>query len=228
MPGNRLFILSLPRERLRRLSSLTQILPTGMEFELVDALDAKLTRPEVLEVPASAWDLHQGEVACYLSHLGLLQRVCDYDLDHALILEDDFVLSQEGRLTLANFWKHLPSDADHVQLHTDRGRLFKPYRMITPGEHFNRVSPTNVGSWAYVVSRKLAEHVVRHHQVPHKPIDHLYIELSLLPGAFGFYDMNEELVTHRSDIPSTIGRNEPARRAPKTLAEWWKQRWIRH
>lgn len=228
MPKTRIFILSLPRERERRLTALDQILRTGLEFELVDAIDARSTRRKLLEVPASAWPMHEAEVACYLSHLGLLQRVCDYGLDHAILLEDDFVLQAGGRLTLGNLWEHLPADADHVQLHDDQGKLYEPYRRIRECGDFNRVSPTNVGCWGYVVSRRLAGHVLARHSVPRMPIDHLYIELSRSADGFVFYDTNQKLVSCRDGISSTIDRNQPAPRARETFAGWWRKQWIRH
>ncbi len=223
----RIFILSLARERKRRLHALSQIRPTGLAFEIVDALDSRMLRPELMEVPGSAWSLSNGEVACYLSHLRLLQRLSDYDLDYAIILEDDFVLRESDNLSLSSLWDRLPAGADHVQLHDMKAELFDPYRLIESGPLFNRVSPTNVGSWAYVVSRKLAEYVLLHHSIPRMPIDHLYIELSRQIGEFDFYDANERLVDFMPDVASTIDRKDQAQRARKTFREWWDERWIR-
>lgn len=228
MPKKRIFILSPPRLRERRAHVLGQIRPLGLDFELIDGVDAKLVRGEVLKVPADAWSMSMGEVACYLSHIGMLQRICDYDLDRALILEDDFLLSKESPLSLETLWEHLPPDADHVQLHNLQDQQFDGYRMIEAGEYFNRVSPGNVGSWGYVVSRKLAEHILRHHQVPKMPIDHLYIELSKQTSTFNFYDCRELLVGFLPDIPSTLERGSPAMREARTFAEWWKERWTRY
>lgn len=223
----RIFILSLARERTRRLHALSQIRQTGLTFELVDALDSRMLRRELMEVPASAWSLTDGEVACYLSHLGLLQRVVDYELDHAIILEDDFVLKESENLALATLWENLPAGADHTQLHDMKAEIFDQYRLIESGPLFNRVSPTNVGSWGYVVSRKLAKHVLCHHSVPKMPIDHLYIELSRRIGEFDFYDVNERFVDCMPDEPSTIDRSQASQRARKTFREWWAERWIR-
>ena len=218
---SRTFILSLPRLRARRLSALSQILPTGVPFELVDGLDARALRPEELKVPFTAWRLSPGEVACYLSHVGILQRICDYDLDHALILEDDFLLRENPSLSLATLWDRLPPDADHVQLNGIKAKLYQDYRVIRPGPVFNRVSPTTVGSWGYVASRKFAEHVVKHHATPDRPIDHLFIELSRRVGEFAFYDSEEVFIDCLPEEPSTLDRKREAMRARPTLREWW-------
>lgn len=224
---SRIFILSLARERKRRLHALEQIRQTGLEFELVDALDSRMLRPELMEVPASAWSLSSGEVACYLSHLRLLQRLSDYDLEYAIILEDDFVLQESPGLSLSTVLDRLPAGADHVQLNDTKDKVYDQYRLLESGQVFNRVSPTNVGSYGYVVSRKLADHILRHHSIPRMPIDHLFIELSRRTGDFGFYDLNERLIGFLADEPSCIDRTEQAQRARKTFGEWWAERWIR-
>ncbi|OYV05018.1 MAG: hypothetical protein CFE26_13820 [Verrucomicrobiales bacterium VVV1] len=223
----RIFILSLARERNRRLHALAQIRQTGLAFEIVDALDSRMLRPELMEVPASAWSLSNGEVACYLSHLRLLQRLSDYDLDYAIILEDDFVLQESSSLSLSTVLDRLPAGADHVQLNDTKDKVFDQYRRLESGQVFNRVSPTNVGSYGYVVSRKLADYILSHHSIPKMPIDHLFIELSRRTDEFGFYDLNERLIGFLADEPSCIDRMEQAQRARKTLREWWDERWIR-
>jgi GR25 family glycosyltransferase involved in LPS biosynthesis len=224
---SRTFILSVPRLRQRRLSALAQILTTGLPFELVDGLDARAMRREMLKVPFNAWPLSSGEVACYLSHIGILQRVCDYDLDYALILEDDFLLCEHPSLSLATLWDLLPPDADHVQLSGTKDKLYQEYRVVSPGPVFNRVSPTNVGSWGYVASRKLAEYIVNHRATPNQPIDHLFIELSRRVEEFTFYDSEEMLIDCLPEESSTLDRKREAMRERPTLREWWAERWIR-
>jgi glycosyl transferase family 25 len=225
--SSRIFILSLAREQQRRMHALAQIRPTGLEFELVDALDSRMLRPELMEVPASAWSLSNGEVACYLSHLRLLQRLSDYDLDYGIILEDDFVLQESPGLSLSTVFDRLPAGADHVQLNDTKDKVFDQYRRLESGQVFNRVSPTNVGSYGYVVSRKLADYILSHHSMPQMPIDHLFIELSRRTDEFGFYDLNERLIGFLADVASCIDREEHAQRASKTFREWWDERWIR-
>lgn len=185
-----------------------------------------MIRREVLKVPFSAWPISEGEVACYLSHLAILQRVCDYGLDYALILEDDFVLCENPSLSLASLFESLPPGADHVQLNGTKAKLYQDYRIISPGPVFNRVSPTNVGSWGCVVSRKLAEHIVTHHGTPDRPIDHLFIELSRRVDDFFFYDTEKVLIDCLPE-ESSLDRKCEAMRSKPTLREWWQNLWVR-
>ncbi|QUE51254.1 glycosyltransferase family 25 protein [Luteolibacter ambystomatis] len=216
MKRSRIFAISLPRARSRRLHLLSQLLPTGWDFEVVDAVDGLATRPERLVVPVDAWPLTVTQVACYRSHLGVLQRIVDYQLDHAIVLEDDGVLDPAGEMTLENLWDHLPPDADHVQLHNLKFPFYDEYRCLEPGRRFNRVGPTSIGSWGYLISRRLAEHILIHHAEPRRPIDHLYIQLSReLQDRFGFHDTVDCLVNILPDEPSNING------APRAKRDWW-------
>ncbi|BCU77418.1 glycosyltransferase family 25 protein [Luteolibacter sp. LG18] len=223
-PRTRIFLISLPRQAERRERSLRQLAATGWDFEVVDGLDALATRRRELVVPMHAWlNLFIGEVACYHSHLEVLRRIVSRDLDYGLILEDDFKLVAGTMTTLANVWNHLPPGADHIQLHNVRDEKFRGYRMIEAGERFNRVSPTNTGGWAYIVSRRLAEYVLEHHPVPRKPMDDLYIQLSRTHREqFGFFDTVERLVDTHWGHPSSINRWIPAPRSFSLMIRCWK------
>ncbi|BCU77417.1 glycosyltransferase family 25 protein [Luteolibacter sp. LG18] len=213
MIRTRIFAISLPHARARRMHLLSQLLPTGWDFEVVDAVDGRTIKPGHLMIPLDAWELTLTQVACYRSHLGVLQRVVDYGLDHAIVLEDDCVLDHGAVMTLGNLWAHLPRDADHVQLHNLKFPFYDDYRCLEPGERFNRVGPTSIGSWGYVISRRLAEHILSHHAEPRRPIDHLYIQLSReLQGRFGFHDTVDCLVNILPEAPSNINGAPRARR----------------
>ncbi len=209
----RIFALSLPRVRSRRANIISQLQATGLDFEIIDGVDAQEVKPEMLAVPKDAWSLKTGEVACYLSHLKMLQRVVDYGLDYAIILEDDVQINNSGRMTLANMWHFLPEDADHVQLHDLRDKWSSDFRIQSPGERFNRVGPTNVCTWGYVVSRRFARFVLEHCAAPKMPIDHLYIALSREEPELKFYDITVGIVTPYLFEQSSMDRQTVAARA---------------
>lgn len=212
----RIFAISLPRARSRRLHLLSQLTNSGWDYEVVDAVDGLALKPERLVIPADAWPLTVAQVACYQSHMGVLQRIIDYQLDHAIVLEDDCVLDPAGKMTLGTLWDHLPPDSDHVQLHNLKFPFYDEYRSLESGPRFNRVGPTSIGSWGYVISRRLAEHILAHHAEPRRPIDHLYIQLSReLQDQFGFHDTVDCLVNIMPDEPSNING------APKAKRDWW-------
>lgn len=210
-------MISLRRAPERRQQVLRQLLPLGLSFEIVDAVDAWQTKPEFLPRDEGAHAMKDGVVACYQSHIGVLERVVGYELDYGLILEDDFILNDSPLLSLATLVDRLPVGADHIQLHALKDFLSKDYEVDEEGEWFNKLAHTNVFTVGYVVSRRFAEHVLGCHRVPRMPIDLLYVELSQ-QGKFNFHDVRESLVEPNWSLTSTIensAQRDPV--APKIL-----------
>lgn len=218
-PACRIFVVSLARIRSRRVQVVAQLLATGLEFEIVDAVDAHAVKPEVLTVPDDAYRrMSAGEVGCYLSHLGIYQRICDYDLDYAIVLEDDFQLNPASRLTLENLWEFLPAGADHVQLHNLGNYLHSGYQIAQPGVHFNRVQPTSPGTFGYLISQRLARCMLEHYATPRMAIDWLFIHLSAIDSGLGFYDTTERIVETDWQAVSSLEREIPAPRSSQPEA----------
>ncbi len=212
----KLFVISLRRVRERRLEILRQLLPLGLPFEIVDAVDAQQVKPECLMHGVDPPGMSTGAFGCYQSHLGVLERIVDYGLDYGIILEDDFILGDAPTLTLANLWDHIPPGADHIQLHMLKNFMSPGYAVEEEGEWFNKLSCTNVITIGYVVSRRLAAHVLEHHNNPRMPIDVLFIELSK-SRIFDFYDVREKVIEHNWSLPSCINSTKVETARPKVL-----------
>lgn len=223
-PRWKIFVISLRRVRERRLQILHQLLPRGLPFELVDAVDARQLKPELLVREEDASEMPDGAWACYQSHIGIFERIIDYGLDYGVILEDDCVLLDSGKMSLANIWEKLPADADHIQLHGLKGFLSKGYRVEEEGEYFNKLACTNVFTVGYIVSRRLADFILTRHRKPRMAPDLLFVAISKL-GKFNFYDVSEKLVEPNWRISSSIevppeppGEEPPPRVLCYTLA----------
>lgn len=206
LPSTRLFVLSLQRERLRRLSAINQVQGTGLTFEIVDALDAAMTRTAVLRT-FSGSPMTPGEVACYHSHLGILQRVVDYGLDLAAVLEDDFHIANASPFPLAELWRQIPPGVDHLQLHAYGGRWCGDYKVVSECEQFQIVRPTSLLTIGYVVSRQLAELMVRKYRLPRMPIDRQYAAVSVEHPHLLFMDVKHSVIEINSAFRSTIRRS---------------------
>lgn len=205
-PRWKVFVISLRRARERRLQVLAQLADTDLPFEIVDAFDARQVRPELLVRAAGAGDLGDGVVAAYSSHLGTLERIVDYGLDYALILEDDFVICESEMLTLRTVWDHFPPDADHIQLYDFKSHFSHGYHVEEKGERFNKLGCTNVISIGYIISNRLAKFILKCHPLPKMPFDCQVIEISR-QGIFDFYDVNERLISVKWEIPSEVEAN---------------------
>jgi glycosyl transferase family 25 len=215
-PSWKIFVISLRRVRERRQQVLRQLLPLGLPFEIVDAVDAQQVKPECLMHRDDPPGMSTGAFGCYHSHLGVLERIVDYGLDYAIILEDDFILGDAQTLTFANLMDSIPPGADHVQLHMLKDFMCPEYEIEEEGEWFNKLHHTSLTTTGYLASRKLAAHILEHHSIPRMPIDVLFIELSK-SRTFDFYDVREKLIEQNWSLPSCINATGVETARPKVL-----------
>jgi glycosyl transferase family 25 len=195
------FIISLERERARRVESIRRIRQSGLPFELVEAIDGRTT-PNLPRSPVGWFGLTNTEVACYLSHLRALQRIVDYELPYALVLEDDFEYTPNGDMRLAEVESELPAGFSYVCLHDIKESLFPDYAVESQRPPFQKLKTAPLVALGYVISRELAAHVLSDHWLPHCPIDHAYVGLSREKRWY-FYDLIDPILCARS-VPSTI------------------------
>lgn len=107
----------------RMTSMQKQLDALSIPFERISAVRGSLLSAEEkarvynLRVNQDKYDkvLNDGEIGCYLSHVRCWERIVKDELDFALILEDDAILTQE----LKGFLEVLPSlstDWDYIKL----------------------------------------------------------------------------------------------------------------
>jgi glycosyl transferase family 25 len=96
------FVISLPGETKRREQVAAHLNERGIPFTFFDAVDGRNfdihTMPVYNGARRRAYfgrDLRGGEVGCLLSHKGIAQKMIDDNIPHALVLEDDVVLSPD-------------------------------------------------------------------------------------------------------------------------------------
>lgn len=204
------FVLSLRRDRARRCASIRRIIRSRLSFEVVDAMDATLTRSSAL---ASGWGgaMSPAEVACYHSHISILERVVDYGLSFAVILEDDFREAESPAFALADLWGLIPKDADHIQLHAFGPRFNRDYKVAGERGCFDLVRPTSLLTIGYVVSYRLAKLMLSSYRFPRMPIDHQYVDLSRTDLALCFLSVRTPVIDIDEALPSTIRLSKNSR-----------------
>lgn len=180
----------------RRKLSVAQLRTERLDFEIVDGIDGLLAPP----LPRTGtWEIKNTELACYYTHCLAYRRIIDNHWPHALVLEDDFWLLEPGRL--ATILDDLPVGCDFLALH--RFQITNdPVQLHTPGEKFNRLRPCSLCTPAYVISARLAAHVLNCHPLPAQPIDQFFCDISM-DLAFGFYELARPII-NTTGIASTI------------------------
>ncbi len=172
------FMITMPGPSPRRASGLDKLLSTGLRFEIVDGVEARNWRTDALPVdPAAVKKMSPAEIGCYLAHLRALHRIIDYRLPWACILEDDFCFEADPDFGLAEIEAHLPPDFDYI--HLQRPLDWNPkYRILERCGAYERILETPLGATGYIITRRLAEHVLSAHSLCGLPIDELYCRLS--------------------------------------------------
>lgn len=97
------FVISLKRAVERRTSITKALTQLGIEFEFVDAVDAReglSAQHESLIYRDPDHPMSEAEYACALSHAGVYKRMVDSELAYALVLEDDAIPLQGLRMFL--------------------------------------------------------------------------------------------------------------------------------
>lgn len=197
----RLFMVSMPHSGERRASGLAKIMGSGLPFEIVDGVEAAEWRPDRLPLAPNAWpNLLVGEIGCYMAHLRAMQRIVEYRLPYACVLEDDFCFEADPDVGLAEIEATLPADFHYIHLQRDIGMNAN----LRAGEEcgfYRRVVGTPLGAAGYVISNTLASFIWRNHPDCAMPIDHLFSQLS----AHGnFYVTRKPVIGIQLGLPSDI------------------------
>lgn len=102
----KIFAINLERSESRWKAMRVQLERLGLPYERFSAVDGREISDEVLRRHYSAElnrrkyyvDLSRSEIACYISHLRVCEKILSENLDYAIILEDDVVLKDSFAL----------------------------------------------------------------------------------------------------------------------------------
>jgi glycosyl transferase family 25 len=165
----KIFVLNLARASERRVLMLQRLQAWGLDAEILPATEG--VRVDRASLPAGTeHGLSTGEVGCYLSHLRFWETVVERGLDHAMLLEDDVIVSPElMRVATELAALDLPFDAVRLS-------ALKPVRGITVATLSDGrcvVLPTKnpSGAQGYLVSLAGAKRLLARLAVPRQPVD---------------------------------------------------------
>ncbi|MFQ3248221.1 glycosyltransferase family 25 protein [Glaciecola sp.] len=97
----KIYLINLARSTDRLAACARQFEEHELSFERIEAIDGDKLSPasisEIYDFSHSSYHKHMtnGEIACYLSHVKVWQKVVDEQLDYAVILEDDILLKDD-------------------------------------------------------------------------------------------------------------------------------------
>ena len=170
-----IYYINLEARQDRRRFMEDQFATLGLRAQRIDAVTPAQIPAELARKftnPARYRWLTLGELACSLSHLKVMEALLAGPASHALILEDDAVLS--GYLPrFLNAFAAAPPPFDIVRVETyDDWLRIHPKADRTVGEiELRRVYTSPCGTAGYVIARQGAENVMLNHDVFRAQID---------------------------------------------------------
>ena len=97
-------VISLKTATARREHIVQEFGKKKIGFEFFDALTPDLARPlaEKMQLNIQEDFLSPGELACFMSHVSIWQKMVDEQIPHLAIFEDDVYLGQNADYFLSN------------------------------------------------------------------------------------------------------------------------------
>jgi len=189
------FIISLARVPERREHAIREAEKAGLDWEIVEALDAREFRMEDGSTDWDAlskvqiWNNHNwgcqfkaSEICIYASHLRAYQRMLNLDIPRALILEDDFRLL-DAPYTIQDVMHDMEYSpgGNHVTLHHEHLHFNSAYRVLGPWKNcrtLNRVRQAPLIAVASVITRRFASLFISEQSLMVSPFDHAICRMS--------------------------------------------------
>ena len=140
----------------------SQLRDIGLDYERIAAVDRLTLDASVPEFDAGGYKLlhgrgfHDGEIACYLSHIACLRAFLASSADHALILEDDCRLPAD-LAAIINAAIAKGDEWDILRLSTVNSGIRIPYRKLDETHSLAIALTREKGAGGYVVNRRCAE-----------------------------------------------------------------------
>ncbi|MBN8243318.1 glycosyltransferase family 25 protein [Nitratireductor aquimarinus] len=153
----KIYVINLDRAEDRMSKMRAQLSDLGLPFERVPAVDGSM-------IDRSRFPHSQrinGEIGCSLSHCAAWQALLRSTDKHALILEDDAVLSRDLASLLENT-DLIPADADLLKLETTTAPtvLARMKYATVSGRQIRRLIGRHTGTAGYIISRDFAEKAI--------------------------------------------------------------------
>lgn len=158
----KVYLINLDRAADRFTFMDSQLCRLGIEYERITAVDRLNLVSPIPEFDAKGYRLlhgrgfHDGEIACYLSHIACLRAFLSSSAEHALILEDDCRLPDDLSALLQTAVAS-GDEWDILRLSTVNSGIRIPYRRFDQTRSLAISLTREKGAGGYIVNRRCAE-----------------------------------------------------------------------
>jgi glycosyl transferase, family 25 len=160
------FVINLDRSADRLAHMRAELARVGMGFERIPAVDGRAVppdlRPQFLDADNKPLGrLADGEIGCYASHLTVHQRILSDRLPHALVLEDDPLLTPHLSEIAQAATAAAPQGWDFIHLSSVINRAVYAVAKLPRGHHLVRHMRPPRSVAGYIVSRSGAAKMLK-------------------------------------------------------------------
>lgn len=158
----KIYLINLDRAVQRFQFMDAQFQQLGLAYERMSAVDRLNLDPSISEYDAKGYRLlhgrkfHDGEIACYLSHVACLREFLKSSNEYALILEDDCRLPNDLYAIIQTAISN-GGEWDILRLSTVNSGWRIPYRKFDQNRYFAIALTREKGAGGYMVNRRCAE-----------------------------------------------------------------------
>ena len=179
-------VISLKTAVARREHIVKEFGKQNIGFEFFDALTADLARPLAEKMQLNIHDdfLSPGELACFMSHVSIWQKMVDEQIPHLAIFEDDILLGENSSEFLSSSnW--LKEDWNIVKIEMFNKKVLLSKKDDSFSNHHRRelrqLLSKHYGCAGYILSLKAANELIAY-IIKNKrliPLDHIVFEYFL-------------------------------------------------
>lgn len=217
-------VISLASATERRAHIKTQFESQDIEFEFYDAVTPVPARhlAEQMGLPIRYDLLTGGELACFMSHVSIWQKIVEQNLDYVAVFEDDIVLGSQVKDYLdSHIW--IPEGCQFIKTEAFWPKANMSLRgSILPysDRRLFRLLGGHVATAGYILSNAAALSLlkyVKYHEST-RPIDHIMFEHYIESGEYPVFQMNPALCIqddvlnrHQVHMPSMLEQDRRKR-----------------
>lgn len=207
----KIIVINLDRDTERMAHMRRELERANLKYERFPALCGDHLPSDIARYFPVDARLSPGEIGCYASHLGIMQRVACGELPSpTLVLEDDVGLPDDLATSLISLVAALPAQWDIVRLSYHTKLLTRPIADLGGGRQLVRYTRVPTTTGAYLISAQGARKFLIK-RCRYAPIDHDLRHV----GAWDLdtYGVSPSLIAHDVLGASTIDALSPKGRA---------------
>lgn len=212
----------------------------GISFSFFDAATPSTASilAEKLNLKFKENVLSAGELACFMSHVCIWQKMLDENIQYLAVFEDDVYLGQNAEVFLnQNEW--IQPDWHILKLEAFADRIMHDSRGISVGfsREIYKLTGSHLGAAGYILSLKAAEYLMAllRRDVIEEPLDHLLFDTKFHKNGFSLYQMKPAICIQsylyikdeQGNFLSTLENQRIERRANESKARTFGEKFNR-